>query len=143
MIRILVVLLFTASFAFGADKLTAPELIALTKGNPAKLQEALVANLGEDAIEKGTAVLGRGPDFIFAVASASRPVLMLDEEAGPPMKEIPKSDIWYGVGKFAVGTGHQFEYRIDGKPFGGKTDIPAYGPESYPKPGVPEGPRGF
>jgi enterochelin esterase family protein len=136
---ILVGLFFVASLAYGADKLTAPELIALTKGNPAKLQEALVATLGADAIKKGTAVLGHGPDFIFAVASSSRPVLMLDEEAGPPMKQIPKSDIWYGVGKFSVGTGHQFEYRIDGKPFGGSKDVPAYGPESYLKPGVPMG----
>src|ERR1035438_7003392 len=38
-----------------------------------------------------------------------------------------------------AGTGHQFEYRIDGKPFGGSKDVPAYGPESYLKPGVPMG----
>ncbi len=137
--RILIVLLFTSSFAFGADKLTAPELIALTKGNPAKLQDGLVATFGEDAIKRGTAVLGHGPDFIFAVESASRPVLMLDEAAGPPMKQIPKSSIWYAVGTFAVGTGHQFVYDIDGKPFGGSKDVPAYTPESYLKPGVPMG----
>jgi hypothetical protein len=28
---------------------------------------------------------------------------------------------------------------VDGKPFGGKNDIPAYGPDSYPQSGVPEG----
>lgn len=45
----------------------------------------------------------------------------------------------YAVGKLGVGTGHEFESKIDSKPFGGKKDVPAYGPESYLKPGVPAG----
>ncbi len=124
--------------AFGADKLTAPQLIALTK-SPNQLAAALIATLGEEAIKKGTAVLGYGPDFIWAVESSTRPLLFVNEQPGPAPKQIPKSKLWYAVGKLAPGTSHQFEYRIDGNPFGGKKDVPAYRPESYAKPGVPAG----
>jgi len=137
--RIQICLCLSAAAAFGADKLTAPQLIDLTQGSPDKLREALVSTLGEDNIKNGTAVTGHGPDFIWAVEAASRPMLMVDEAAGPAMKQIAKSDIWYAVGKLGVGTGHEFDYKIDGKQFGGKKDVPAYGPESYLKPGVPAG----
>jgi enterochelin esterase family protein len=138
-VRILIALLISSTVAFGADKLSAPELIAITHGSPEKLQQALVATLGQEAIHNGTAVTGRGPDFLWAVESATQPVLMIDEEHGPAMKKIAKTNIWYAVGTLRVGTGHEFEYRIDGKPFGGSKDVPAYGPESYLKPGVPPG----
>ena len=136
---LLIALLMSASVAFGADKLTAPELIGLTKGNPEKLQEALVATLGQEMIQKGTAAIGRGPDFIWAVESSARPTLMIDEQAGPAMKKIAKTNIWYAVGTLRVGTSHEYEYRIDGKSYGGSKDLPAFGPESYLKPGVPSG----
>lgn len=137
--RILICLCLTAAAAFGADKFTAQQLIDLTKGNPDKLREALVSTLGEDTIKKGTAVIGHGADSIWAVEAATRPMLLVDEAAGPVMKQIAKSNVWYAVGKLGVGTGHEFEYTIEGKPFGGNRDVPAYGPESYLKPGVPAG----
>lgn len=137
--RLLICLMLSSVAAFGADKLTAPQLIALTKGRPDKLQEALVATFGEEMIHKGTAAIGRGPDFIWAVESSTRPVMMIDEEPGPVMKRIAKSNIWYAVGTLRVGTGHEYEYRIGGKPFGGSRDLPAFGPESYLKPGVSSG----
>lgn len=136
---LLICFCLTVAAAFGADKLTAPALIALTKGSQDKLREALVSTLGADNIKNGTAVIGHGPDFIWAVEAASRPMLTIDEATGPGMRQIARSNMWYAVGKLGVGTGHEFEYRIGGKPFGGKKDVPAYGPESYLKPGVPEG----
>jgi enterochelin esterase family protein len=38
-----------------------------------------------------------------------------------------------------TGRGHAFYYMIDGKRFGGKADVPSFGPYSYSKPGVPQG----
>ena len=137
--RILMALCVSATWALAADKLTAPQLIDLVRTNPAKLQEALLATLGQERIHNGTALIGRGPDFIWAVESASRPVLMVDDAPGPAMLQIAATNNWYAVGKLTAGTGHEFEYRIDGKPFGGSKDVSAFGPESYPKPGVPTG----
>ena len=38
-----------------------------------------------------------------------------------------------------TGRSHNFAYEVDGKPFGGKTDIPAWPPDAYPQAGVPQG----
>lgn len=136
--RLVAGLCLSGIVAAGADKLTAPQLIALTK-SPEKLAAALAATLGEEPIKKGTAVIGHGPNFLWAVESSTRPSLMVDEAPGPSTKQIAKTKIWYAVGKLAPGTAHQFQYVIEGKPFGGKKDVPAYRPESYAKPGVPTG----
>src|SRR5207249_9242560 len=34
---------------------------------------------------------------------------------------------------------HSFFYTVQGARFGGRTDVPAYGPDSYPQAGVPQG----
>ncbi|MGH9664805.1 MAG: alpha/beta hydrolase, partial [Bryobacteraceae bacterium] len=41
--------------------------------------------------------------------------------------------------QLATGTSHAFVYSIGGAKVGGRTDIPAYLPDSYQQPGVPEG----
>ena len=38
-----------------------------------------------------------------------------------------------------AGTSHSFFYTVQGARFGGRTDVPAYGPDSYPQAGVPQG----
>jgi len=38
-----------------------------------------------------------------------------------------------------TGTSHNFYYMVDGHKIGGLTDVPAFGPDSYAKPGVPQG----
>ena len=128
-----------ASPVFAAEKMTAPELIALARRDPAHLRAALVATFTEDAIKKGKAVLGRGEHFIWAVDSPTKPTLVLDDKPGPVMRKIAGSNTWYAVGTYAVGTSHAFVYRIAGKDYGGSVNVPAYGPESYLKPGVPMG----
>jgi enterochelin esterase family protein len=135
----LLMLLMLAAPAAAADTMTAPQLIALAHRDPARLHAALVATLTADAMKKGTAVLGRGEDFIFAVDAATRPALLFDDGPGPLMHKIAGTATWYGIGKLAVGTSHGFLYKIAGKPFGGSRDVPAYGPDSYLKPGVPSG----
>ncbi|MES1255752.1 MAG: alpha/beta hydrolase-fold protein [Acidobacteriota bacterium] len=146
--HVLLVLAFAVSVAAppcvarasAADKkMTALDLIALAHRDPARLRPALVTAFTEEAIKNGKAVLGRGEHFIWAVESATRPTLLLDEHPGPLMRKIPGSHTWYAIGTYAVGTSHAFAYRIAGKPFGGSVNVPAYGPDSYLKPGVPMG----
>jgi enterochelin esterase-like enzyme len=75
---------------------------------------------------------------VVAVEAARTPTLYIDDQAAGPMKQLP-GNIWYAVAKLRTGTSHNFHYMVDGQRFGGRTDIPAYGPDSYEKPGVPQG----
>ena len=136
--RISLMLLF-AAVGLAADKMTAPQLIELSRGNSGAFREALVQTLGPAEIQKGTAFVGRGADFVWAVSAASRPELLVDGGAGPAMRQIEGSDIWYAAGTLSTGGSHTFEYKIDGKMFGGRKDVPAYAPDSYLKSGVPAG----
>jgi enterochelin esterase family protein len=94
--------------------------------------------LGEDRVAKGTASIGQGPDFLFAVDSAKAPKLLIDEEPGPVLKRA-KAGYWWATAKLQTSRTHNFSYLVDGKPFGGANDVPAWGPDSYEKPGVPKG----
>jgi hypothetical protein len=130
---------FTMITAQAADKLTAPQLIELARQKSHDLGEALDASLGEEKLKKGTAFAGEGPDFIWAVESEARPEIYIDDRAGGPMTRAGKSDLWYHTGKLQTGTVHGFYYMVSGARTGGSTDVPAYGPDSYPGPGVPQG----
>ena len=55
------------------------------------------------------------------------------------MRRIAGTNLWFHTGQLRVGTSHRFHYLIDGKRFGGSYDVPAYGPLSYTRPGVPQG----
>lgn len=138
--RLLLFLLLAAPASVSAaDTMTAPQLIDLARQHPAELREALVATLTAEAIAKGTAVVGEGEHFVWAVDAATQPTLLLDDAPGPAMHKIAGSNTWYAVGTYAVGTSHTFVYTVAGKAFGGSKNVPAYGPESYIKPGVPRG----
>lgn len=130
---------FTMITAQAADKLTAPQLIELARQKPHDLAQALVASLGEEKVKKGTAFAGEGADFIWAFESKARPEIYVDDRTGGPMTRAGKSDLWYHTGKLQTGTVHGFHYMVNGARTGGSTDVPAYGPDSYPKPGVPQG----
>jgi enterochelin esterase family protein len=106
----------------------------------AGFREALVAALGEAEIRKGVAVAGEGPDFLWAVESEKPPALFIDDQPAPgKMRRLNGSPIWWYRGTLRTGASHRFHYVIGGDRFGGRNDIPAYGPDSYEKPGVPAG----
>src|SRR5579859_5128842 len=132
-------LAFAVIAAQAADKLTAPQLIALAHKKSHTLAEALSASLGEEKLKKGTAFAGEGPDFIWAVESEARPEIYIDDRSAGPMMRAGKSSLWYHTGTLQPGTVHGFYYLVNGARTGGSTDVPAYGPDSYPKPDVPQG----
>jgi enterochelin esterase-like enzyme len=124
----------------GADKLPASKLLEMAQdaGTPG-FRQALLDTAGPEAVQKGTAFIGEGPDFLFAVDAASTPQIVLDDKPGPAMSQLKGSNTWIARTKLRTGWPHVFHYIIDGKRFGGNLNVPAYGPDSYQQPGVPEG----
>ena len=117
-----------------------------------ELKDALISALHESALDNGTAWMGEGTDFIWAVRTpGAHPSLEVDGKPRPPMKRIPGTDIWFATGSVSpAGKLHFFEYKVDGKQFGGNTQVattdytkavefPVFGPDSYPRSGVPQG----
>ena len=122
-----------------AAQRTAPQLIEMARRGGAGFQQALVETLGQENIQKGTAFLGEGESFLWAVESADRPALLLNGDPGPALLQIEGSNIWYTAGDLTEGTSHEFVYMIRGQRFGGSKNVPAYGPDSYAQDGVPKG----
>jgi enterochelin esterase-like enzyme len=126
--------------AFSADKSSASQLIDLAKSNSAALREAITATFDPKTLTEGTAWAGRGPDFFFAVQTPSEPSLLIDGASGPSMQRLAGSDLWYASAHIEpVSRLHSFHYLVNGQKFGGRLDLPAFGPLSYLQPGVPSG----
>jgi enterochelin esterase-like enzyme len=123
-----------------AEKLTAPQLIALAKSNAPGLQDAIAASFDAKDLKEGTAWAGMGADFFFAVQANSQPWLVVDTRAGVPMRQIARSYVWYAAARVEpVGALHSFYYVVNKEKFGGRLDMPAFAPLSYLQPGVPSG----
>jgi hypothetical protein len=135
------VLLFTGIPVMHAtEKLNATQLVALAKSANPGLREAITSTFDAKDLKEGTAWAGRGPDFFFAIEALAKPELLIDGSSGPPMQQLPGSDIWYTAARIEqVGKLHSFYYVINGVKFGGKLDLPAFGPLSYLQPGIPSG----
>jgi enterochelin esterase family protein len=53
---------------------------------------------------------------------------------------LPGAKLWYSVAHIEpVSRLHEFHYLVDGTKFGGRLDLPVFGPLSYLQPGVPSG----
>jgi enterochelin esterase-like enzyme len=114
-------------------------LIAIVSALPASTAKLELSQLPPGDVKKGTAVVSDGADFLFAIESSQTPTLFIDSEPVGPMRRSGKDGVWTYSGKLKTGRSHAFYYMVDGKLTGGKTDIPAYGPDSYAQPGVPQG----
>jgi enterochelin esterase family protein len=137
---LLSLVLFLSAPAWAADKLSAPELTALAKAHSPELRAAIEGSFDAKDLQEGTAWAGHGPDFFFAVEAASAPLLVIDDAARPAMEKIAGAILWYAAAHIEpVGRLHQFHYLVDGAKFGGRLDMPAFGPLSYLQPGVPTG----
>jgi len=135
-----VVGLSETSPAPAADKLTATELIELAKSASPSLRDAIPSTFDAKDLKEGTAWAGHGPDFFFAVQSQPKPQLVIDGSPGPQMQQFSGSDLWYTPARIEqLGKLHSFYYIVNGAKFGGKLDLPAFGPLSYLQPGIPSG----
>lgn len=126
--------------ANAAEKRTVAQLIDLASSSSPDLQSAITDTFTAKDLKDGTAWLGKGPDFFFVTESPSKPTLLIDGGAGPEMKPIPGSDLWYAVARIAeLAKLHEFHYLVAGAKFGGSLNLPAFGPLSYLQPSVPSG----
>lgn len=123
-----------------ADKLTATQLIALAKSASPGLGDAITSTFDAKDLREGTAWAGHGHDFFFAVQGQPGPQLLIDGSPGPQMQQLSRSDLWCTAARIEqLGKLHSFYYMVSGAKFGGKLDLPAFGPLSYLEPGVPSG----
>ncbi|WP_051670789.1 alpha/beta hydrolase [Bryobacter aggregatus] len=118
-----------------------PEPAAVLKmaAKPAspEFQKNLEASFTPQQLEKGEASLAVGPDSLYAIKAAKPPQLFVDDQPAGAMK---KAGAYYiGTAKIAPYTSHTYHYMIDGKRFGGRFDVIAFGPEAYEQAGVPQG----
>ena len=128
--------------ALAADKLTATQLVELARSSSPSLREAITSAFDAKDLLEGTAWASRGPDFFFALQTSAQaaPQLRIDGDPGPRMQSIAGSDLWYAAARIEqLGKLHSFHYLVNGAKFGGKLDLPAFGPLSYLQPGVPTG----
>ena len=131
--------------AFASEKRSATQLIELAKSQDPLLQEAITATFDAKDLKEGTAWAGQGADFFFAIQAPAAPAstppsLVIDDAPGPAMQRWKDSDLWYALAHIEpVGRLHSFHYLVNRAKFGGRLDLPAYGPLSYLQPGVPSG----
>ncbi|MGH9648810.1 MAG: alpha/beta hydrolase, partial [Bryobacteraceae bacterium] len=133
-------LLCTIALAAGivsAEKIPTATLLEMAKSRGPALEQALRDTLGEGTIENGKAAAGELGEFVFAVAASSPPRLQINENEALPT--VKTGSLWMYQGKLQTGTSYRYKWIIDGKPFGGANDLPAYGPDSYARAGVPAG----
>ena len=132
--------LFAAAAVAAAEKSSAEQLIEMAKANSPGLRDAIVVTLDAKELKEGTAWVASGPEFFFATEAEAKPMIFVDEAAGPVMRNISGSDIWYANAHIEpVGRLHSFYYVVGGAHFGGRLDLPAFGALSYLQPGVPSG----
>jgi enterochelin esterase family protein len=127
---------------YGMERAAMDQLLTLSRTRPdsPEFRELLVKHLGDAPIKSGEAFNSHGPDFVWAVESATQPSMVIDDQpAAAPMRRIAGSNLWFYIATLRVGTSHRFHYLINGAKFGGSVDVPAYTPESYARPGVPQG----
>ena len=135
-----IIILAFCSAALIAQKMEVPALLNLAKTptNPA-FAPALNETLTPAAIKAGTAVTGYGPDFLFATEAPTAPDLYIDDVRAGTLQPIPGTQTFFTQVKLKTGTSHSFHYMVNGQKMGGKNDIASYLPDSYAKPGVPQG----
>ncbi len=123
-----------------AEKQAPQQLIELAKAHSPALRDAITATLDAQDLKEGKAWVGYGPDFLFATEAGSQPVLFIDDAPGPKMQELQGSNLWYATAHVQkVGALHSFHYVVEGRNLGGSPDVPAFGPLSYQRSGVPAG----
>jgi enterochelin esterase family protein len=86
----------------------------------------------------GVAVWGQ--DYLFVVEATEPAVsVSIDQQPPLPMAKVAGSNLWMRVEKLRTGVTHAYQFFAGGKPLANRTDVSGYNPDSYPKPGVPQG----
>lgn len=112
------------------------QLIETARGGPSSpvLEDLITKTLSSKG---GAAVWGQ--DYLFVTPSSSPATISIDGQPPLRMVQVGHSNFWMRLEKMRVGVTHAYQFFADGKPLGNRTDVSGYNPDSYPKPGVPQG----
>ena len=132
-------LFLLAALAVGAFAQTHPlaAIIEAARAQSPELKDLLAKAPGNLKTQGAAFVWGQ--DYVFAIAAASSAAVSIDAQPPAALTRIPDSDLWYLLIKMRTGVTHSYQFTADGKPPLGRRDVPGYNPDSYPKPGVPQG----
>lgn len=132
----LAVLWFAMASAGNAQVHPLAQLIEAARGGSSSpgLEDLITKTVGAKG---GTAVWGQ--DYLFVAPSPSPTTISIDAQPPLPMLQVGHSNLWMRLEKMRVGVTHAYQFFADGKPLGNRSDVPGYNPDSYPKPGVPQG----
>ena len=123
-----------------AAKSTPQQLIDLAK-NPADpaFEKAIRDTFPASQLNNGAAIAGEGANFFWALESATPAETVIDDNLFGTMRRLPNTQLTYLFGQLSTGRSHRFIFQASGKVIAEKNDVPAYGPYSYEKPGIPKG----
>jgi len=139
-IRLCVLLLAATTNAAAQEMPNALDLIHLAQSGSPELAHNIAQAFDPTQLKDGTAAKGHLSSFFFAVEAPSQPALIIDEAPAPELHPLPGTALWYAVAELPKpATIHSFYYRLQGKRFGGSTDLPVFGPLAYLEPNVPTG----
>ena len=136
-------LILLATFACGilaaADPAAQKQLIDRARlSDGASLSRTLAQTFSEKALTEGTAHASYGPEFLFAVRSASAPLLFVDDTPVYGVRRVAESGLWTALTRLETGTSHAFYFVVNGMPLK-RSDVRAYTPDHYQQPGVRQG----
>src|SRR5579871_2320913 len=134
--RILLPLVILAG-SCAAQKVSTQELLRLAQTRAPGLEQALRDTFGAENIQKGTAAAGEMGEFVWAISADKGPSLQINRDA--PMPAFKAGSLWVVQSRLNMGAAYKYTWIADGKPIGGANNLPAFGPDSYAKAGVPEG----
>ena len=128
-----------SAFAWAGASEDAALLEEAHDGATAALANSLSERFSAEELAKGVHV-SRGPQFLFAVRSAERPTLHIDDApATATGVQLEPRDLWVFVTELETGRSHAFQFFADGKELGPRTDVRAYTADHYVEPGIPQG----
>jgi enterochelin esterase-like enzyme len=120
-----------------AQKVSTQELLQMARTRAAGLEQALRDTFAADNLQKGTAAAGEMGDFVWAVAADKGPSLQINTES--PIPAFKAGSLWVVQSRLVTGAAYKYTWIAEGKPIGGANNLPAFGSDSYAKPGVPQG----
>ena len=109
------------------------QMIQDARSNDPGLSDLALKTLGPHG---GVAIWGE--DYLF-VTDVKSPSLSIDQQPPLTMTAINGSALSMRLVKMRVGVTHAYQYYVDGKPTGNRSDVSGYNPDSYPQTGVAKG----
>ncbi len=130
-------LLLLAGAGAGAQTHPLEAIIESARAHSPALQSLLVQ--AAPGLKTAGAALVWGQDFLFAIDTEKQPSVSIDGQPPALMSRLPDSTVWYRLIKMRTGVTHSYQFHVEGMPLLARRDIAGYNPDSYPKPGVPQG----